>query len=189
MRSHRNLALALSTFALLACGGDSATAPSDGLPSSFAVTLSGDIDRSLTGFARTFYFKDGYRLTHPFTQSSDVTEILLVPDGVEGPQVNLGLLGEARVGRYTVHVGGTRLGERLELIAKNLVRRPDGGRDHYHASSGVLEITAVSPRIEGTFSFRATQVARWPAEVVVGTTVRSEPAELSFSGTFRAPRP
>ena len=175
----------LMLLAAAACGD--AAGPADTPDPTFSLQASGDLEATVVG--RAFYstIASGYAIVDPQTgqrTETDVTSILLTPNGL-GASVHIGLLGQPVVGTYHVQ-DNNMIGERPEYYASYDLPASDGGRWSYSASVGTVTITAVSPRIVGTFAFQSRYVSRWPRDPQVGTQIRPEPASLSVTGRFTA---
>jgi hypothetical protein len=190
------VALALT---LGACsGGDAPVDPGpddSGSPPAPAYTLTavGDVTRSATGLAFSFYQRNGFTETTTSNgvsqrDSSDVTLVMLSPDGAGGLRVYLGLIGQPAVGTYRVRAVGNRLGTRPEFYGGYVALDADSSFQDYSAATGTVTVTAVLPALRGTFAFHSASVVRWPANAAPGTSVRSTPASADFSGSFVAPQ-
>ena len=181
----KRLTALLMLLAAAACAD--ATGPADPTDPTFSLQASGDLEATVIG--RAFYstIANGYAIVDSRTgqrTETDVTSILLTPNGL-GASVHIGLLGKPEIGTYHVQ-DNSIVGERPEYYASYDLPASDGGRWSYAASVGTVTITAVSPRIAGTFAFQSRYVSRWPREPQVGTQIRPEPASLSVTGTFTA---
>jgi hypothetical protein len=192
-RPSRVAALLAASLVTGCSGADEAPAAPDSEPS-FTLSASGDVTRTASGFTFTTYLRDGFReIVDPERggqpQSSDVTLIALAPGGPLGHHVGIGLLGRAAVGTYRVRAAGAPIGARPEFYANYDVPNADGSRRSYAAATGTVTITSVSPMIRGTFEFHAAHSVVWPANVTVGTTVRSSPVSADFRGEFVARPP
>ena len=184
--------LIVAAAGLGACGSDAATAPTVDVTPSYTVSLAGELTGTRSGISFTQYIVNGWgeQTNGGATKvSSDVTLMAFASLDPTQPQTNIGLLGVAKAGTYRVRLVGSAFGTIPEFYGSYRIRNADGTSTVYDATTGTVNITAVSPAIRGTFSFHSARSYTLPAILPSGTTVTTVPASLDVSGTFVAKTP